>query len=58
MTARVAGLIFILDAFFVVRVVLHLLFVNHPEYSFTSALSRVGILGAGAFGALDLLLSL
>lgn len=52
------GLIVGLDAFFLVHVVLHVLFVNHPEYRFRSAFSWALILGAGAFGALDLVLSL
>ena len=47
------GLILGLDAFFVVHVVLHVLFVNHPEYRFRSAFSWLLILGAGA---LDLML--
>ena len=50
------ALIFGLDAFFVVHVVLHLHFRDHPEYRFRSALSWLLILGAGAFGALDLML--
>lgn len=50
------GLIFSLDVFFIVHVILHLLYVNHPEYGFRSTFSRTLILGAGAFGALDLIL--
>ena len=52
------GLIVGLDVFFVVHVLLHLLFVNHPEYRFRSAFSWAVILGAGLFGAIDLLLIL
>ena|SRR5918998_955286 len=52
------GLIVGLDAFFVVHVLLHLLFINHPEYRFRSAFSWTLILGAGIFGAIDLLLIL
>lgn len=52
------GLIFGLDAFFVVHVVLHLSFIRHPEYRFRSVFSWALILGAGACGAADLLASL
>lgn len=52
------GLIVGLDAFFIVHVILHLLFIRHPEYRFRSAFSWTLILGAGAFGTLDLLLYL
>ncbi len=49
------GLLVGLDVFFVGHVVLHLLFSNRPEYRFRSAFSWTLILGAGAFGAIDLL---
>lgn len=52
------GLVLGLDAFFVVHVGLHLLFIRHPEYRFRSVLSWSLILGSGLFGALDLLASL
>lgn len=44
-----------LDAFFVVHVVLHVVFRNHPENRFGSGFSWALILGAGLFGAIDLL---
>ena len=44
-----------LDAFFIVHVLLHLLFIRHPEYRFRSAFSWALILGAGTLGAIDLL---
>ncbi len=49
------GLLVGLDVFFVGHVVLHLWFINRPEYRFRSAFSWTLILGAGAFGAIDLL---
>ena len=52
------GLLVGLDAFFIVHVGLHLLFINHPEYRFSSAFSWTLIVGAGMFGAFDLLLFL
>lgn len=57
------GLIFTLDAFFVVHGVLHLLFhrllfPNGPDDRLKSALSWALIWGAGACGAVDLLISL
>jgi len=48
------GLVLVLDAFFVVHVLLHLLFVGHPNNRFKGAFSWVWILGAGVCGALDL----
>lgn len=48
------GLIFGLDVFFIVHVVLHLIFYNHPENRFRSVFSYVLIFGASLFGALDL----
>lgn len=56
------GLIPVLDAFFVVHVVLHLLFhrllfPGRPDDRLESALSWTLIWGAGACGAIDLLLS-
>lgn len=55
------GLIVFLDAFFVVHVVLHLLFhrllfLDRPDDRRMSALSWALVWGAGAFGAIDLLL--
>lgn len=47
-----------LDVFFIVHVVLHVVLRNHPENRFRSAFSWALILGAGAFGAADLLASL
>ena len=47
-----------LDVFFLVHVVLHLLFYNHPENRFRSVFSYALIFGAGGFGAIDLLLTL
>ena len=47
-----------LDAFFVVHVVLHWVFRDHPENRFGSAFSWVLILGTGACGVADLLFSL
>ena len=44
-----------LDVFFVVHVVLHLLFIQHPEYRLRSAFSWTLILGAEVFGVIDLL---
>lgn len=56
------GLILILDVFFIVHVVLHLLFhrllfPDLPDDRLKSALSWALIWGAGACGAIDLLLS-
>ena len=42
------GLIAGLDVFFIVHVLLHLLFINRPEYRFGSVFSWALILGAGA----------
>lgn len=47
-------LIFSLDAFFIVHVFLHLIYIKHPEHRFGSGFSWALILGAGACGALDL----
>lgn len=47
-----------LDAFFVVHVFLHLIFYDHPENRFRSVFSYALIFGAGALGAIDLLLML
>jgi hypothetical protein len=44
-----------LDIFFIVHVLLHLIFYNHPENRFRSVFSYVLIVGAGVFGVLDLL---
>lgn len=52
------GLIVGLDAFFVVHVLLHVIFYNHPENRFRSVFSYALIFGAGVFGAIDLLLVL
>lgn len=52
------GLVIGLDVFFIVHVLLHVLFINRPEYRFTSVFSWVLILGAGIFGAVDLLILL
>lgn len=49
------ALIFWLDLFFIVHVVLHVVFRNHPENRFGSAFSWALILGAGVFGAIDVL---
>ncbi len=49
------GLMVGLDVVFMIHVLLHVLFINHPEYRFRSAFSWVLILGAGVFGALDLI---
>lgn len=49
------GLIVGLDVFFLVHVVLHLVLYNHPENRFRSIFSYALIVGAGVFGALDLL---
>lgn len=46
----------IVSVFLVIHVGLHLLFVGHEHYDFHSALSRSLIFGAGAFGALHLIL--
>ncbi|MGH3148396.1 MAG: DUF6713 family protein [Rubrobacter sp.] len=48
------GLMVGLDVFFVVHVLLHVLYVGHPEYRFRSVFSWALILGAGIFGAVDL----
>ncbi len=53
-----SGLIVVLDAFFVVHLLLHVLLRNSPENRFGSAFSWALILGAGASGATDLLLLL
>jgi hypothetical protein len=47
-----------LDAFFIVHVVLHRVFRDHPENRFRSAFSWALILGAGACGVADLAFSL
>ncbi len=52
--ALIAGM----DAFFVVHIILHIVFRNHPENRFGSAFSWSLILGAGACGVLDLAISL
>lgn len=44
-----------LDVFFVVHVLLHLIYINHPEYRFRSTFSWTLILGTGILGALDLI---
>lgn len=49
------ALIAALDAFFVVHAILHVLLRNLPKNHFQSVFSWVLILGAAAFGALDLL---
>ena len=49
------NLIYGLDIFFLVHVGLHLLFLLHPKNEFKDSLSWSFILGAGLFGALDLL---
>lgn len=46
------------DAFFIVHVVLHTVFRNHPENRFGSTFSWALILGAGACGVLDLAITL
>ena len=51
------GLIFGLDVFFIVHVILHLVFYNHPENRFRSVFSYALIVGAGLFGTLDLMLT-
>ncbi len=51
------ALIFGLDVFFIVHVLLHLVFYNHPENRFRSVFSYALIFGAGVFGASDLLFS-
>lgn len=51
------GLIAGLDLFFIVHVLLHLIFYNHPENRFRSPFSYTLIGGAGVFGATDLLFS-
>lgn len=48
-------LIIVLDAFFVVHLALHVFLRNLPENRFGSVFSWALILGAGAFGALDLM---
>ncbi|MGB3634576.1 MAG: DUF6713 family protein [Rubrobacteraceae bacterium] len=52
------SLIFGLDVFFVVHVLLHLIFYNHPENRFRSVFSYTLIFGAGVFGAVDLVFTL
>ena len=49
------GLIVGLDVFFIVHVILHLVFINHPDNLFRSAFSWALIVGAGVFGGVDLL---
>lgn len=44
-----------IDVFLVVHLLLHLLFLRHPNNEFRDALSWTLIAGAAAFGALDLL---
>lgn len=51
------GLIACLDVFFIVHVLLHLLFIDHPNDLFRSAFSWTLILGAGVFGGVDLLVA-
>jgi len=51
------ALIFGLNLFFIVHVVLHVIFRNHPENRFGSAFSWALILGAGACGVVDLVIS-
>jgi hypothetical protein len=48
----------VLDAFFVLHLLLHAFLRNLPENRFGSALSCALILGAGVSGAIDLLLIL
>lgn len=50
------GLVFWLDVFFLVHVALHLLFLRHPRNEFRDVLSWTLIVGAGLFGAVDLLI--
>jgi len=52
------GLIFALNIFFVVHLILHIALRNHPENRFGSPLSWALFAGAGVCGAIDLLLSL
>ena len=52
-----SALIVGMDAFFVVHVALHVLFRNHPENRFGSAFSWSLIVGSGACGLVDLVLS-
>ena len=49
------GLIYGLNIFFIVHVGLHLLFLLHPKNEFKDILSWSIILGAGLFGAIDLI---
>jgi hypothetical protein len=49
------GLVLGLDIFFVVHVFLYLIFYRHPENHFRSFFSYILIVGAGVFGAVDLL---
>ena len=49
------GLVIALDCFLIIHVFLHLLFIRHKDYQFTSVFSWVLILGAGIAGALDLI---
>ncbi len=44
-----------LDIFFIAHVLLHVLFLRHPQYAFKSVLSWVLIAGCGIAGAADLL---
>jgi hypothetical protein len=48
------GVVRALDIFFIVHVLLHLLFLRHPQNGFRSAASWLIILGAGVAGLLDL----
>lgn len=49
-----SGLRIGLDIFSIIHVALHLLFLRHPKNEFTGWFSWLLILGAGAAGALDL----
>jgi hypothetical protein len=47
-----------LDIFCIIHILLHMRFINHPNYQFNSIFSWTLILGAGIAGAIDLLLRL
>lgn len=47
-----------LDIFCIIHVLLHMLFINHPDYQFNTRFSWTLILGAGVAGGIDLVLRL
>ncbi len=52
----ISGVVFWLDIFFMIHVVLHLIFLKHKNNEFKDWISWTFILGAGIFGLFDILI--